>query len=250
MEQVLPSISAADLYDRLGTASAPMVVDVRRPADFASADALIVSAFHRDPDQVRTVATTSCPAGGASSFTAFMAIRSAKASRLRCAPRASMQVYLQDGIAGWIDNGLPDLPAGQHDAGQMGDARASEDRPHRLSMADPPLHRSAGGVHLRPGQGRARRSPKKRVERPTTSTGVEFTHEGERCSFDTILRIYGIKDPALDHLADDRPRRRHVAPRSGPAVRRPVRHLARPVRQLPGRPRDARARHGDVRRAL
>jgi hypothetical protein len=30
---------------------------------------------------------------------------------------------------------------------------------------------------------------------------VEFTHEGERCSFDTILRIYDIKDPALDHLA-------------------------------------------------
>jgi len=24
---------------------------------------------------------------------------------------------------------------------------------------------------------------------------------GERCSFDTILRIYGIKAPALDHLA-------------------------------------------------
>jgi len=31
--------------------------------------------------------------------------------------------------------------------------------------------------------------------------GVEFTHEGERCSFDTILRIYDIKDAALDHLA-------------------------------------------------
>ena len=30
---------------------------------------------------------------------------------------------------------------------------------------------------------------------------MEFTHEGERCSFDTILRIYDIKDPALDHLA-------------------------------------------------
>jgi hypothetical protein len=30
---------------------------------------------------------------------------------------------------------------------------------------------------------------------------VEFTHEGERCSFDTILRIYDITDPALDHLA-------------------------------------------------
>ena len=40
------------------------------------------------------------------------------------------------------------------------------------------------------------------MARPTTSTGVEFTHEGERCSFDAIMRMYGIKDPALDHLAE------------------------------------------------
>jgi hypothetical protein len=30
---------------------------------------------------------------------------------------------------------------------------------------------------------------------------VEFTHEGDRCSFDTIIRIYDIRDPALDRLA-------------------------------------------------
>src|ERR1700716_625522 len=36
---------------------------------------------------------------------------------------------------------------------------------------------------------------------PYDIDGVEFTHEGEPCSFDTILRIFDIKDPALDHLA-------------------------------------------------
>ena len=30
---------------------------------------------------------------------------------------------------------------------------------------------------------------------------VEFTHEGERCSFDTFLRTYDIADPPLEHLA-------------------------------------------------
>jgi hypothetical protein len=30
---------------------------------------------------------------------------------------------------------------------------------------------------------------------------VEFTHEGERCSFDTFLRLYDIVDPPLDRLA-------------------------------------------------
>ena len=36
---------------------------------------------------------------------------------------------------------------------------------------------------------------------PYDIEGVEFAHEGERCSFDTILRIFDIHDPALDHLA-------------------------------------------------
>src|SRR2546430_11607328 len=52
MEQTLSSISPAELYGRLGTAGAPTVVDVRRPADFATAGELLVSAYHRDPDKV------------------------------------------------------------------------------------------------------------------------------------------------------------------------------------------------------
>ena len=36
---------------------------------------------------------------------------------------------------------------------------------------------------------------------PYDIEGVEFAHEGERCSFDTLLRLFGIDDPALDRLA-------------------------------------------------
>jgi hypothetical protein len=36
---------------------------------------------------------------------------------------------------------------------------------------------------------------------PYDIEGVEFSHEDDRCSFDTFLRIYEIKVPALDHLA-------------------------------------------------
>src|SRR5689334_8725606 len=106
MEQTLPSISATDLYDGLGTASAPMVVDVRRPADFASADALIVSAFHLDPDQVeqwrgelpgREHVVVHCVHGHQVSQNVAAALRAAGID-------AS---YLQGGIADWIDNGFP-----------------------------------------------------------------------------------------------------------------------------------------------
>ncbi|OJU30588.1 MAG: chromate resistance protein [Nitrobacter sp. 62-13] len=36
---------------------------------------------------------------------------------------------------------------------------------------------------------------------PYDIDGVKFTHEGDRCSFDAIIRVYDIKDPALDRLA-------------------------------------------------
>ena len=45
------SISPRDLYDRLGTAQAPILIDVRKPADYAASDRCIVSAVLRAPDQ-------------------------------------------------------------------------------------------------------------------------------------------------------------------------------------------------------
>ena len=46
----------------------------------------------------------------------------------------------------------------------------------------------------------------KRVSLEKTATAydipdVEFSHEGERCSFDAFLKYYGLKDPALEELA-------------------------------------------------
>jgi adenylate cyclase len=52
MDQNKHSISPYDLYARLGSDAAPIVVDVRREADFASAATLVANAFHRSPDAV------------------------------------------------------------------------------------------------------------------------------------------------------------------------------------------------------
>ena len=52
MDESKPSISPHDLYARLGTAVAPIVVDVRHPSAFASADRLIIGAVYQAPDQV------------------------------------------------------------------------------------------------------------------------------------------------------------------------------------------------------
>jgi hypothetical protein len=36
---------------------------------------------------------------------------------------------------------------------------------------------------------------------PYDVPGVQFTHRGERCSFDALLEDFGLRDPALDALA-------------------------------------------------
>src|SRR5260370_7746399 len=51
MDGLALSISPTDLVARIGTASAPIVVDVRRTVPSPS-DRLIVSAFHQPPNEV------------------------------------------------------------------------------------------------------------------------------------------------------------------------------------------------------
>src|SRR5437762_1069713 len=46
------SISAQALYDRLGTAAAPRVIDVRRAAAFDADDRMLIAAVRREPGDV------------------------------------------------------------------------------------------------------------------------------------------------------------------------------------------------------
>ena len=106
MQQILPSISPNDLHARLGTASAPVVIDVRRLADFAKAGELIVSAFHRSPDEVERWGKE-LPSGRA---VVVHCVHGREVSQRVAAALRSQgfdAVYLQDGIDGWIARGLP-----------------------------------------------------------------------------------------------------------------------------------------------
>src|ERR1700731_5429190 len=46
------SISPRDLYERLGSEAAPIVVDIRRDTDFLGAERVVAPAFHRSPDRI------------------------------------------------------------------------------------------------------------------------------------------------------------------------------------------------------
>ena len=110
-------------------------------------------------------------------------------------------VYLQDGIEGWIAKGLPTYRTIGATPGKW----VTREHPKIDRIACPWLIRrfidpQAEFIYVPTKD--VLKVAKETGGTPYDIDGVEFTHEGERCSFDTILRIYGIKDPALDHLAE------------------------------------------------
>jgi rhodanese-related sulfurtransferase len=193
------SISPHDLYARLGTAAAPVIIDVRRPVDFANAETLIVSAEHHPPEEVAHWRTdlpaghsvvVYCVHGGETSRQVAATLRAAGAD----AP------YLEGGIVAWIEKRLPT----RRNIGTTSGKWVTREHPKIDRIACPWLIRrfidpDAEFIYVPTNQVLA--VAKQSGGTPYDIDGVEFTHEGGRCSFDTILRIYDIKAPALDHLA-------------------------------------------------
>jgi rhodanese-related sulfurtransferase len=193
------SITSSDLYARLGTARAPTIVDVRRSGDFSATDQLIAGAFHESPDDVDRwrrdlpagrPAVVYCAHGREVSQNVAAALRSAGID----------SPFLVGGITAWAEAGLPT----RRKIGSTPGKWVTRERPKIDRIACPWLiarfiDPRAEFIYVPPN--RVVTFAKQVGGTPYDIEGVEFAHEGERCSFDTILRIYGIKDPALDHLA-------------------------------------------------
>jgi rhodanese-related sulfurtransferase len=193
------SISPHDLYARFGSEAAPIIVDVRRDADFVSADTLLADAFHCSPDDAATW-QANLPSGRQ---VVTYCVRGQQVSQGVAAALRLMGVeadFLEGGIAGWVEQGLPT----RRNIGACPSKWVIREPPKIDRIACPWLIRrfidpNAEFIYV----------PKEQVLAVAQQTGgipydidgVEFTHGGERCSFDTILRNYEIKDPVLDHLA-------------------------------------------------
>jgi rhodanese-related sulfurtransferase len=194
------SISSQALYARLGTAAAPRIIDVRRRPTFDDDEWMIVGAIRRPPDSVREWGAA-LPKG---SPVVVYCAHGLEVSRDTVASLRGTGVdarYLEGGIAGWAERKLPlrkKVPVGE--CGWV-----TRERPKIDRIACPWLIR-----RFIDSQAEFIYVPTKDVLEVAKATGgtpydiegVEFAHEGERCSFDTIVRIYGIKDAALDHLAE------------------------------------------------
>jgi rhodanese-related sulfurtransferase len=157
------SISSSDLYARLGTASAPVLLDVRREPAFAEDGVLIVSALRRSPGDVERWSRDLIAGRPLVAYCVHgHEVSQGVAASLRQAGIDA--IYLEGGIAGWKERALPTRKnLGAIEAKWVTREHPKIDRiacPHRVSMADQPLHQSAGGVPLRPGRpgGRGRQT--------------------------------------------------------------------------------------------
>jgi rhodanese-related sulfurtransferase len=200
------SISPRDLWNLIGTEAAPQIIDVRRRDAYDSAPGLLPSAMRREPASVGEWASgldparpivIACKAGHevSQSVTAELRARNLPAC------------MLAGGYAAWSEAGLPlvDKAALRRFAPKPPSVWVTRRRPKIDRIACPWLIRrfldpEAKILFVDPPE-----VPKVAQETggiPFDIEGVEISHEGPRCSFDTMLKIFGLEsEPSLARLA-------------------------------------------------
>jgi rhodanese-related sulfurtransferase len=188
------------LYCAVGTASAPVVIDVRRNASFAADNRMIAGAIRRDPESIQSWlqelraqcrVVVYCVHGHEVSQEAAWALRNAGIDAR----------YLEHGIAGWAGQRLPM----RNKSAAASRSWVTRERPKIDRIACPWLIRR----FIDP-EAEFLFVPTERVFPVAAETGATaydipgaepFSHDGELCSFDAFLNVYGIEEPALDALA-------------------------------------------------
>jgi rhodanese-related sulfurtransferase len=196
--QALP-ISPTDLYRHLGTAKAPLLIDVRRAPAFETDDHRIIGAARRLPDDLASW-SGALPKGRA---VVAYCVHGHEVSQgvARALRQAGFQAsYLEGGIASWKDHKLPT----RRKRNATENKWVTRERPKIDRIACPWLvsrfiNPDAEFVYV----------PSNTVAKVAAEIGgtpydienVEFGHVGDRCSFDAIVKAYAIEDAALDRLA-------------------------------------------------
>ncbi len=199
MDGQAQSISSQELYEHLGTTSAPILVDVRRQDAFGTDDRLIIGALYRPPEEVerwRKELSASRPIVAYCNHG-----REVSQGVAAALSRAGVEArYLEGGIGGWKELRLPTRR--KRDASE--NKWVTREHPKIDRIACPWLisrfiKPDAEFIYVPPNEVP---DVADRVRGTAYDIkGVQFGHVGERCSFDAIVNFYDIHDAALDHLA-------------------------------------------------
>ncbi|MEQ9643758.1 MAG: chromate resistance protein [Alphaproteobacteria bacterium] len=189
-------ISIPELMTRIGTPGAPMLIDARRASAYAEADRILPAALWRDNGGVDAWAP---PAGTEVVVYCVHGHNVSQSTVTQLRARGVRARTLAGGIEGWIAAGGPTI--------------LKAPRAHRwVTRMLPKIDRIACPWFIR------------RFVDPTAKimfvegawvgdvatefdavpfdiVGVDFSHDGDKCSFDAFLDRFGIDDSALNDLA-------------------------------------------------
>ena len=198
------SISPQDLWTLIGSAQAPQIVDARRRDVYDGAGGMLPTAVWRDAAAV---------ADWALDRTRPVVVACKAAQELSQAAAAHLRHdgfdarVLEGGYAGWTEAGLPlvDKAALARFAAQRPSVWVTRRRPKIDRVACPWLIRrfidaEARILYVDPAYVEAVGRETGAV--PFDIEGVELSHEGPRCTFDTMLKLFGLEaEPSLARLA-------------------------------------------------
>lgn len=199
------SVSPKDLWNSIATMAAPRIVDVRRRDIFGPSKVLIPGAMWRDFVKASEWAAelgshpivVACKAGHELSQIAVAQLRAAGFDA----------AILEGGYEGWAAAGLPfvDKLALDRVAPKRPSLWVTRRRPKIDRIACPWLIR-----RFLDGQARILFVEPDEVVNVARESGaipfdikdIELSHEGERCTFDTMLKLFGLEtEPSLVRLA-------------------------------------------------
>jgi rhodanese-related sulfurtransferase len=189
-----PAISAASLRQSLASARPPLVIDVRKGPTFLGAPDLIRGALRRDPLRVADWART---LPGDAEVVVYC-VHGHEVSQ--GAAKALGARYLEGGIEAWRAAGgeLFGKPRG------ASTRWVTRERPKIDRIACPWLVRrfiDPEAEFLYVPTPEVKRVAAEREAVPYDIPDVEFSHEGELCSFDAFIQRFRLQDPALNELA-------------------------------------------------
>jgi rhodanese-related sulfurtransferase len=188
------SISPAALRQSLDSGRSTLVIDVRRRERFFEANDLIRGALRRDPERVLEW-KKSLPR--AASVVVYCVHGHEVSQGVAKAVDAK---YLEGGIEAWRETG------GELSTKAKGSSSrwVTRERPKIYRIACPWLVRrfvdpEAEFLYVPTPEVRKVAHEKEAI--PYDIPDVEFSHDGELCSFDAFLKKFRLKDPALEELA-------------------------------------------------
>ncbi len=192
-------VSPAALRREIQSTHPPLVVDVRRAAEFLACSDLIAGALRREPERAKDWASSLPRAAGVVVYCAH----GGEVSRGVACELATLGLrarVLEGGFDAWRAAGgeIAHKPEG------AATRWVTRERPKIDRIACPWLIRrfiDPAAEFLYVPAAEVHRTAAERDAVPYDIPDVEFSHLGERCSFDAFVDAYRLLDPALAELA-------------------------------------------------